>query len=108
MSEQTSDNKPVVGFDRGRGLPEGAEHEEKLRRRGGGGCWRRNERRKRGGGKGKMPTCINCSMAVVVNDDIWISSIAVIHNTNHWEFFKLNSRRCESRPLNFVKGCRSQ
>ena len=36
-----------------------------------------------GGGKGKMRTGINCSMVVVVNDDLWISSIAVIHNADH-------------------------
>ena len=60
------------------------------------------------GGKGKMPTGINCSMVVVVNDGLWISSITVIHNAGHWEFFIFNSRRCERRPLNFAKSRRSQ
>ena len=31
----------------------------------------KNERRNGSGGKGKMPSGINCSMAVVVNDDFW-------------------------------------
>ena len=35
------------------------------------------------GGEGKMPMGINCSMTVVVNDDLWISSIAVIHNVGY-------------------------
>ena len=48
------------------------------------------------------------STIVVVKDGLWISSIAVIHNADHWGFFKLNSRRCERRPLNFAKGRRSQ
>ena len=33
-----------------------------------------------------MSTGIKSSMAVVVNDDLWISSITVIHNAGHWEF----------------------
>ena len=83
---------------------------EKLRRPGGGvvGGETKNERRNGSGGKGKMPTGINCLMAVVVNDDLWISSMAVIYNADHWEFFIFNSRRCERRPLNFTKGRRSQ
>ena len=68
----------------------------------------KNERRNGSGGKGKMSTSINRSMAVVVNDDLWISSMAVIHNAGYWEFFLFNSRRYEHRPLNFTKGRRSQ
>ena len=47
-------------------------------------------------------------MAVVVDDGLWMNSMAVIHNAGHWEFFKWNNRRCERRPLNFPKGRRSQ
>ena len=47
------------------------------------------------------------SMAVVVDDGLWMSSMAVIHNADYWEFLKLNSQRCERRPLNFAKGRRS-
>ena len=70
---------------------------------GGGGCWRdpttrrncvtkgegaaggetKDEIRRRGGGGGGMPTGINCSMVVIVNDGLWISSINVIHNVDH-------------------------
>ena len=53
-----------------------------------------------------MPTSINCSMVVVVNDGLWISSITVIHNIDHYEFFKLNNRCCERWHLNFAKGRR--
>ena len=30
------------------------------------------------------------SMAVVVDDGLWMSLMAVIHNTGHWEFLKFN------------------
>ena len=46
-----------------------------------------------GGGGVGMLTSINCSMVVVHNDGLWISSMVVIHNADHWEFFIFNSRR---------------
>ena len=42
-------------------------------------------------------------MADVVKDDLWMSSIIVVHNIGHLIFFKFNSRRCERQPLNLLK-----
>ena len=71
---------------------------------GGGACWRRERSRRRGrrnGGKGKEDRCLFMRQW----PSLWTTSfglmrsMAVVHNGNHWQFFKFNSRRCERRPL---------
>ena len=98
--------KSVAGSESRRSVVTGAAVAQGGGGGGGGGvcCWRREQSRRRGrrnGGKGKeghglfmrqWPSLWTTSFGLM-------RSMAVVHNANHWQFFKFNSRRCERRPL---------